>query len=309
MKSMFPRIAIMLFLFASFSFAGDLMNLFLFGRNTAPYRSAERQTEENTRAIKYAIDDLSDEVDEASEEAADEVVKAVKKSKLPKHDATLFFNGILESFNERYPWELQGYAHAMVVTAKRYKMNLVKLNRILVEDAMMDGGTAYTEAETDAVLFQNLGELGFYLKNGKYYLDGEPVNMGSFSKKAKTTKIYQRPGSIDVRPKVEIKKLDNSKVQVTARINLPDAMESWIELCKSGTETCTRSEKAFKDSVITDTLSYASAGLYYVKVGVNGFLSGKCKCDARYKMAGPYMEDWGGWGRHIAYNSKGIDLK
>lgn len=309
MKSMFPRIAIMLFLFASVSFAGDLMNLFWFGRNTAPYRSAERQTEENTRAIKYAIDDLSDEVDEASEEAADEVVKAVKKSKLPKHDATLFFNGVLQSFNERYPRELQGYAHAMVVTAKRYKMNLVKLNRVLVEDAMMDGGTAYTEAETDAVLFQNLGELGFYLKNGKYYLDGEPVNMGSFSKKAKTTKIYQRPGSIDVRPKVEIKKLDNSKVQVTARINLPDAMESWIELCKSGTETCTRSEKAFKDSVITDTLSYASAGLYYVKVEVNGFLSGKCKCDARYKMAGPYMEDWGGWGRHIAYNSKGIDLK
>lgn len=87
---------------------------------------------------------------EAIEDASDEIVQAVNKSKLPKHDATLFFNGILESFNERYPWELQGYAHAMVATAKRYKMNLVKLNRILVEDAMMEGGTAYTESETDA---------------------------------------------------------------------------------------------------------------------------------------------------------------
>lgn len=309
MQKMFPRIVIALSLSVSVSFAGDLMNLFLFGRNTAGYRSAERQTEENTRNLKYAIEELDDDLDEAIEEASDEIVQAVKKSKLPKHDASLFFNGILESFNERYPWELQGYAHAMVVTAKRYKMNLVKLNRVLVEDAMMEGGTAYTEAETDAVLYQNLGELGFYSKNGKYYLDGEPVNMGNFSKKAKTTKIYQNPNSIDVRPKAEIKKLDSSKVQVTARINLPDGLYSFVEFCKYGGD-CIRSEKAFKDSVLTDTLSYTSAGQYYIEVGVSGLLSGKGDvygvCN---KMAGPYMENRGAWGRHISYKSKSINLK
>lgn len=309
MQKMFPKIVIALSLSVSVSFAGDLMNLFVFGRNTAPYRSAERQTEENTRNLKYAIEELDDDLDEAIEEASDEIVQAVKKSKLPKHDASLFFNGILESFNERYPWELQGYAHAMVVTAKRYKMNLVKLNRVLVEDAMMEGGTAYTEAETDAVLYQNLGELGFYSKNGKYYLDGELVNMGNFSKKAKTTKIYQNPNSIDVRPKAEIKKLDSSKVQVTARINLPDGLESWVELCKFGGD-CIRTKKVFKDSVLTDTLSYTSAGLYYTEVGVNGFLSGKGDvygvCN---KMAGPYMENRGAWGRHISYKSKSVNLK
>lgn len=166
MQKIFPRIVIALSLSVSVSFAGDLMNLFLFGRNTAGYRSAERQTEENTRNLKYAIEELDDDLDEAIEEASDEIVQAVKKSKLPKHDASLFFNGILESFNERYPWELQGYAHAMVVTAKRYKMNLKKLNRVLVEDAMMEGGTAYTEAETDAVLYQNLGERAFIQRTG-----------------------------------------------------------------------------------------------------------------------------------------------
>lgn len=309
MQKIFPRIVIALSLSVSVSFAGDLMNLFLFGRNTAGYRSAERQTEENTRNLKYAIEELDDDLDEAIEEASDEIVQAVKKSKLPKHDASLFFNGILESFNERYPWELQGYAHAMVATARRYKMNLVKLNRILVEDAMMEGGTAYTEAETDAVLYQNLGELGFYSKNGKYYLDGELINMGNFSKKAKTTKIYQNPNSIDVRPKAEIKKLDSSKVQVTARINLPDGLYSFVEFCKYGGD-CIRSEKAFKDSVLTDTFSYTSAGQYYIEVGVSGLLSGKGDVyGVCGKMAGPYMENRGAWGRLISYKSKSVNLK
>ena len=283
-------------------FAGDLLNLFLYGRNTSGYYSAERQIEENTRGIRSDMDDLEDEVDES----ADKIVDAVKKSRLPKNKASIFFNSVLASFNERYPVELQGYAHAMVVTAKRYKMNLIKLNRVLVEDAMMEGGIAYTEAEIDAILYKNLDELGFYLKQGKYFLDGEHVNMGSFSRKVKNTPIYKRSGSIDVRPKVKIKKLDSARVQVVAKINLPDSLESWIELCKLGEEGCIRSKKQFQDSVITDTLSYGEPGMYYVGVQVNGFLS---RNNVRDKIAGPYMENRGGWGRHIHYNSKTIKLK
>ena len=302
----FIKATIVLSLLFTQSFAGDLMNLLLYGRNTAGYHSAERQIEENTRNLGDDIVGLSDDIDEYT----DEIVETIKKSKLPKHKATLFFNSILESFNERYPIELQGYAHAMVATAKRYKMNLIKLNRTIIEDAMMEGGTAYTEAEMDAVLFKNLDELGFYSKGGKYHLDGEPVNMGVFSKKAKTTPIYQSPGSIDVRPKVQLKKLDSSKVQIIARINLPDSLESGIWLCKIGEDLCINSKKDFMDSVITDTLSYTSPGQYYIQVNVNGFLSGlKDHFNVRDKMAGPYIENRGAWGRHISYNSKAIELK
>lgn len=287
-------------------YAGDLMNLFLYGRNTSGALSAERQIEENTRGIRYDIGSLKDQVDES----ADKIVESVKKSKLPKNKASIFFNTVLESFNERYPIELRGYAHAMVVTAKRYKMTLIKLNRVLVEDAMLEGGVAYTEPEIDAILYKNLDELGFYLKNGKYFLDGESVNMGEFSKKAKNTPIYRVAGSIDVRPKVKIKKLDSNRVQVVAKINLPDSLESWIELCKLGGENCIRSKKNFQDSVITDTLSYGLPGKYYVGISVNGFLSEKHDhFDVCRKMAGPYMEDRGLWGRHIRYNSKTIKLK
>ena len=67
-------------------FAGDLLNLFLYGRNTSGYYSAERQIEENTRGIRSDMDDLEDEVDES----ADKIVDAVKKSKLPKNKASIF---------------------------------------------------------------------------------------------------------------------------------------------------------------------------------------------------------------------------